>query len=398
MQETTGGTGEGKARWMFVGLALALLGVAVSIYSTMHHLEVKASGQTDAACNINAQFNCDSVALSKYSEIGGVPLGVIGLGYFVALLVVLGAAISGSKAAKANVHAYVTLVLIGVVVSVVLGGISIGMLGTYCLACMGIYAVCLMQLGLVAAVRKSIPAGFDIKAVTSQGGVNAAIAVAAVIAIFNFTRPAPKTHNAATPKSDIPTLAAQAEDIPLAKSAYSGLGEDYRKGSDNAAVVIHEFADFQCPACQRITATLESIHREYGDRVLIVFRNYPLDNSCNGSVKARIHEHACNAAVMARCAGQYGKFWQYADTMFANQQEINEPKLKDWARALGLTTEQIEACWGNQDMLAKIKDDIALGNKLGVDSTPTLFVNGRKVLGGRGIAELKTEIDKILGN
>lgn len=392
----TGETSGASKNWLIMGLILAVLGIAISVYSTMHHLEVKATGQTDAACNINEKFNCDEVALSQYSEIGGIPLGVVGLGYFAGILVLLSIALAGGKSAKDHKHAYVIMVLIGVLVSVVLGGISVGILGTYCLTCMAIYAVCLLQFGVVAANKSKIPTGFDLKG-TFSGGINAAIAVAAVVAIFNFAKPSVKPANSAgDPTKDLPTLAEKAEDIPIAKSAYSGLGEDYRKGSDDAAVVIQEFADFQCPACQRISTTLDALHREFGDRVQIVFRNYPLDPTCNSSVQSKIHEHACTAGVLARCAGQYGKFWDFHTLVFANQREMNDAKLKDWARSVGLTNEQIDTCMASQDIVAKIKDDVALGNKLGVTSTPTLFINGKKVLGGRGVAELKTEIEQLL--
>lgn len=398
MQDMTkpvsGGASGASKNWMIVALILAVLGIAVSAYSTMHHMEVKASGQTDAACNINEKFNCDEVALSQYSEIAGVPLGVIGLGYFAGLLVLLGIGYMGGKSSKDHIHAYVALVAIGVLVSVVLGGISAGVLGTYCLTCMAIYAICILQAGVLLVNKSKLPSGFDMKGMAS-GGVNAAIAVAAVIAIFNFAKPTPRPATAANPK-DMPTLAAKSEDIPIAKSAYAGLGEDYRKGSDDAVVVIQEFADFQCPACQRISSTLDALHREYGDRIQIVFRNYPLDPTCNSSVQSRIHEFACSAAVLARCAGQYGKFWEFHNLVFGNQREMSDAKLKEWALAVGLTNEQIDACTASQDIVAKIKDDVALGNRLDVTSTPTLFINGKKVLGGRGVAELKTEIDDLL--
>jgi protein-disulfide isomerase/uncharacterized membrane protein len=387
---------ENKSQWILISLVIALIGIGLSIYSTMHHLEVKATGKTDAACNINDKFSCDEVALSQYSEISGVPLGILGLGYFVAGAVLLLVGLRGGKSGKEHLQGYAVMTIIGVLTSVVLGSLSATM-GAYCLTCMGVYALTAMQAGTLAFWRKDLPSGFNFKNVLS-GGTTAVISVAAIVLIFNFSKSylTPSAADIAKTAADLPVLAPTAEDIPIAKSAYSGLGEDYRKGNDNAKVVITEFADMQCPACARISETLGAISREYGDRVLIVFRNYPLDSSCNTSVQARIHEHACNAAILARCAGQYGKFWQYHDIAFQRQSSMSASSLRQWGTEVGLTEEQMTTCLASKDMKDKLAEDIALGNKLGVESTPTLFINGRKLLGGRSISDLKIEIDQLL--
>jgi protein-disulfide isomerase/uncharacterized membrane protein len=394
-----GGNDRGKPTWLIAGLIIAVIGIALSIYSTRHHLAVKATGKTDAVCNINEQFSCDDVALSKFSEIGGIPLGVFGLGYFVASGVLLLIGLRGGKPAREHMQGYVAMVLIGVLTSVGLAIISTTQIGAFCVTCIGVYVLTGLQAATLVVWRKDLPGGFTPKNVVS-GGTTAVIAVAAVILFFNFAKsslaPAPQSGNTPKDLENMPTLAANAQEVPVSKSAYSGLGEDYRKGGDNAKVVINEFADFQCPACARISETLSSLHKEYGDRVLIVFRNYPLDSSCNSAVQARIHESACGAAVMARCAGQYGKFWAFHDMAFGLQKEMSAQSLRQWGAQVGLTNEQMDQCMASKDIMEKVKSDIALGNQLGVDSTPTLFINGRKVLGGRGVSELKNEIDQLL--
>lgn len=398
MAETTSpASGRTKVgTWAFGALVVALLGIVASIYSIKHHIDVHATGQTDAACNINATFSCDEVALSKYSEVLGIPLGVYGLGYFASMLVLLGVGIMGGKPAKEHLQAYAVMVGIGLVTSLVLAGISIALLGNYCVTCIGVYTLTILQGVVLLIGREDIPKGFDFKNVFS-GGTTAAIAVAAVVLGYSFLKPGQKSPDTARdPAKPLPTVSDKVEDIPVAKSAYTGLGEDYRKGGDNAAVVIQEFADFQCPACKSIQGTLEELHREYGDRVLIVYRNYPLDNSCNSAIRNKMHEHACSAAVMARCAGQYGKFWEYHGLAFDKQAEISAANVRAWGAAVGLTAEQMDSCAASKDLMDKVKDDIALGNKLNIDSTPTVYINGRKVLGGRGIGELRAQIDQLL--
>lgn len=381
--------------WIIAGLLLAVVGLGISLYSTMHHLDVKASGQTDAACNINESFSCDEVALSEYSEVFGVPLGVYGLGYFLALAVLLIMTFMGGKTAREHLHAYTAMVVTGVLVSLILGGISHFVVGSYCLSCMGIYGVTLLQAIALFFFKSEIPDNMNAQSLFS-GGTTAAIAVAAVVAIFMFWAPAQDATSAQTAdSSEIPKYGKEQHDIPIAKSAYAGLGEDYRKGPENAAVVIQEFADFQCPACARISSTVAALAKEYPNRVQVIYRNYPLDNACNGSIKNRMHENACDAAVMARCAGNIGKFWDYHDRIFALQSTMNSNMLKEQAKAVGLSDDQIAGCWDNKDILAKIREDVSLGNKLGVNSTPTLFFNGRKYLGGKSLAQMRIEIEAL---
>jgi protein-disulfide isomerase len=378
-------------------MIVALLGIGASIYSTVHHLEVHRLGKTDAACNINDKFSCDEVALSDYSEVFTIPLGVYGLGFFVAQLLLLAIAFKGGKTAREHAQAYAAMAAIGVLVSLALAGISIGKLGAYCVTCMGVYALTLAQAGVVYLGRDLFLRRFSVKEAFA-GGASAAIAVAATIAVYNLAwKPLAQTASKnANDGKELPTLADQPQEIPIAKSAYTGLGEDYRRGSDTAKVTIVEFADFQCPACKSLAGTIEQLAYEYGDKILIVYRNYPLHRDCNASVGHSGHPQACKAAILGRCAGQYGKFWEWYQIAFENQAEMSDANLKAWAGKLGLTNDQIQTCWDSADLLAKVKDDVDLGNKLGVNSTPTLFINGRKVLGGRGIAELRGEIDRLL--
>lgn len=388
--------------WYWIAVTIAICGILLSIYATTHHLEVLRLGHTDAACNISATFNCDAVALSKFSSVGGIPLGVLGVGYFTAILTLLGLAVISPKSAREHLHGYGALVVIGVLTSLVLAAISIFYLGHLCPSCVGVYTLTFLQFGVLVAGRRQLRQDSLSFKTVSNGGMSAAIVVALVIAAYNFLKPAtndsavPGQKNASETASIKAELAPKPSEIPLTKSQFAGLGEDYRRGSDSAKVVLVEFADFECPACAGMARTLDALHQEFGDNLLIVFRNYPLDGSCNSSIQGKMHLNACKAAIMSRCAGQYGQFWQYFDKVYLNQKDISEAKLKEWAKDVGLTPDQINTCWDSKDILDKIKDDVALGNKLGVDSTPTLYVNGRKVLGGRGIDGLRQIIGDLL--
>ncbi len=386
--------------WMQLAVLLAVLGLAVSVYATRHHLMLKAQGVTDAACNVNDALSCDAVANSAYSEIQGIPLGVFGIGYFVALAVLATIVLIGHRTWREHMQGYVALVGIGVLTSIALFVISVTKINVACPTCIAIYTLTLLQGGLFFAFRSELPGKLDFKQIGS-GATTAAIAVAAVVAVFQFARPAltpPAKELDAPAKLDpnTPALAAKVQDIPISRSQFAGLGEDYRRGPDDAKVVIVEFADFQCPACGQVKSVLDALAAEYPDKVQIVFRNFPLDATCNRTIKGKFHDFACKAAVTARCAGQYGKFWEMTNIIFDRQKSITEGNIKTWAKEVGLTDEQINTCWESQDILAKIKDDVELGAKLEIDSTPTLFINGRKVTGGRSLQELRVDVEQLL--
>ena len=142
-------------------------------------------------------------------------------------------------------------------------------------------------------------------------------------------------------------------------------------GSRNATVEIVEFSDFQCPFCQRLNGTLEQLKTDYGDDVRLVFKDYPLPN----------HAQAFKAAEAGNCAHEQGKFWELHDVMFSNQSELEVADLKRHAGELGLDQASFDTCLDSGRFAASVSADLRLGQGVGVSSTPTVFINGRAVMG-----------------
>ncbi len=387
------GTNHGRRKsFLLIALILALIGVGVTVYATQHHLQVKATGSSDAVCNITATVNCNDVARSQYSEVFGIPVAVWGLGYFIAIAALLSGTWFGVMTLSALLPAYATLVGIGVLTSIVLGTISITKIGVVCPTCVATYVVTALQAVVLFIFRDQIKyAGLN-KLV--NGGAVAVVALVLTIGGFHLTAGKAPTSASQPTTATPPAPTGPAVDLVINRSAYSGLGEDYRKGSDQAKVVITEFADFQCPACQYTANNLREVAKIYGDAVQIVFKNYPLDRACNSG--AGIHPHACAAATIARCAGQFGKFWQMHDLIFDRQDQINTENLKKWAGEIGISPQQVESCLNSKDILAKIQDDIVVGDRVHVEGTPTLYFNGRIYNGGKDVESLKAAIESML--
>lgn len=141
------------------------------------------------------------------------------------------------------------------------------------------------------------------------------------------------------------------------------------KGTANAPVTIVEFTDFQCPSCAKTQPLLEEIVKEYADKVRLVVRDYPLQQ----------HANAMKAAEAAEAAREQGKYWEYITLLFQNQDALGEEKLKEYATRLGLDRKKFDEALESGKYSDKIKRDIQDGYKVGVNSTPTVFINGKRV-------------------
>ena len=394
---------------LFADAALGLLGLSLSVYALRHHLAFKTTGATNAFCNVNETISCDAVAASSYSEIWGVPLGIFGIAFFISLLVfnVMRAASARSGfAGRMASQTHAVLVIIGVVVSVVLGALVLTVVKAFCLACAGIYLVCLLLAASLHYGRAQLARPFRKDAVAIGGLLALMITAVSAYSYTQFSSAiSPRAaalnplsaQSIVQPGSQLPPKTAQSvQVIPLSRSAYAGAGEDYRYGNEQAKVIIHEFVDFQCPGCAVLAATIKGLKSKYGSRVLFVFRNYPLDQSCNQNIHGRMHEHSCAIAAMARCAGQYGKFWEYADMAFSRQSEASAENAVKWAKDVGLSSDAIEVCRKSQDLVNKLKDDVAVADRIGVTGTPSLFINGVRYDGDRSAAALSQVFDAAL--
>lgn len=180
--------------------------------------------------------------------------------------------------------------------------------------------------------------------------------------------------------------------LSVSRSRFVGKGEDFRKGNDQAKVVIQMFSDFQCPHCQTTAAAIEQAQKNVGeDKVLFVYRNYPLSNLCNPSIGSAAHAQACQLAEAARCAGQQGKFWEMKAWAFGLigasgeqlQQLASEDAMVSQAEQLGVDGQNFRACLTSDVEMTKIRDDIRIADALGISGTPLLVVNNRVYTGGR---------------
>jgi protein-disulfide isomerase len=159
----------------------------------------------------------------------------------------------------------------------------------------------------------------------------------------------------------------------------------YSNGSKNAPVVMIEFADYECPYCQKVNPQIQKLKKDYGDQLTIVYKDFPLP----------MHHGSQKAAEAARCAGEQGKFWEYHDVLYYSHQ-VEVSALKEHARVLKLDGDRFDNCLDSGMETAAVKKDLEEAKSLGLSGTPSFFVNNHFFSGVIDYTALKNMVDQQL--
>jgi protein-disulfide isomerase len=150
------------------------------------------------------------------------------------------------------------------------------------------------------------------------------------------------------------------------------------KGKKDAKVTIVEYSDFQCPFCSRANPIIDQLMKDYKDKIKVVYKQFPLP----------MHNWAKPASVASLCTHKLGgdeKFWNFHDKVFANQKLITlnnaNDKFKEYAKEFGIDNKKFEECIADNAVSIRVDQEMAEGNSIGVNSTPTFVVNGIVVRG-----------------
>jgi protein-disulfide isomerase/copper chaperone CopZ len=181
--------------------------------------------------------------------------------------------------------------------------------------------------------------------------------------------------------------APSADNQPAAVQKFDITKNDNVRGNFNAPITLVEFSDFECPFCGKIYPTFKKIIQDYPDKVRLVYKHFPLSFHPNGE----------KAAESAECAAEQGKFWEYHDKLFDNQQAgFSLEKFKQWAKDLGLKESKFSDCLDSGKYASKVNTEFQEGSSKGVNGTPATFVNGQLVSGAQPYESFKQVIDSLL--
>lgn len=405
-------------------LALCLTGGVLSLMLLSKHYGIPLLGEAAlAACGEGG--GCDAVSQSRWASVAGVPLAAVGLFFYGALLALLAPVLFAGKDDESGAPA------VGFHLAVLAVGIDLALLGlqafsiqAFCKFCIATYFVN----GLIAAAlwpfRQSVRArGFLVLPTERRAFVAWVAAVLAVAASALATNAALVDRKAlagasilglpsaleapvAAPASPLEEqlAAAQAEakkwkatlddekrlQVYLNEKAKSDFNETAptkldlthapAQGVSDAPIVVASFSDFMCPFCRDLSIGLRNFLPTAGNRVRSYYKHFPLDMACNPRVGRTVHEGACDLALAGVCAEESGRFWDFHDRVFARTwDKVTREDVLTLGAAAGLDRAKLSSCMSSATTRGRLNLDIEEGWRLGVASTPTLFVNGKKL-------------------
>ena len=386
-------------------LLLSLCGSVISAYLLYHHVALRSGALAGPSiCNLGGSFDCDAVALSSFSELFGVPLGGYGLIYYLTLILLAWFLAPDPLAGQSHKASYSDsmffLSALSLPPTIFLAFVSIVYLGKVCLFCSLLYLINILLIlvcyfdshgsgsvihRLICGAKNTYAYFFTPENARTAAPVTLGLLLAGALVCYSPTLLA----NTVLKQSELDQQlqatidswrSAPVVDLPIRID--EGLADkDFSMGDSSPKLTIVEFSDFQCPMCRRISPFLKKAVSE-NSSVRLVFKNYPLDASCRDGNSAGMHKLACQAAILARCAGLQGdkSFWQMHDGLFALEgYQWSVEKLLSLPEELGLDADALLSCQSESRTKDRVKEDVRLGDRLKITGTPTIFVNGRKL-------------------
>lgn len=396
-----------KAR--LVTIVLSVVGLVLSYISLDQHV-VYSNGFAagPSFCHINAHLNCEAVNASEWSVFFGLPVASYGLFLYSILLIVSLVASKAGRTLSLHTWSAITLLIscVASLFSIALFGISELVIGALCLMCLGTYLVNFLILGSVwrmgwrgrfveglgAGVREGMRLlGVVFGVAAAPEGVRPwRVRVAAILVTISgiasailpdvlFRSYAAEEMIQGDPIEEWTQSTPVTFNLELGKGAFG----DYALGDPSAPIQIVEFADYECPACKMMHELMKELLERYQGKYHFVFKNYPLDKSCNPEMQHELHEYACVASYYSRCAGEQGKFWEANSILFLRDAEKGEltrdSLLSDGSKELGIDEMAARECMDSGRYRDVILKDIKAGSDAGLQGTPSVWVNGKLV-------------------
>ena len=385
-------------------IIFSLLGTVVSAILIEHHVHPATDSEfLQAVCDTDGQSGCAAVNQSEASSFLGMPIAFWGFLFYA--LVLCFAAFHIKYKQDLLMRLIFWLGFLAVLVDITLLLYSLIVVDAICNLCVvtylataGIFAVALLSLRASHPQEGLFKIDFDFSWLKAQPVAATMMLFSCVVVVFlgSFVY--------LYAKSSSDTLSSSHGHDALLEEAWKSFQREYEalpekeipiehspyKGASEPVITIVEFADFLCPHCKIAGLKLKTIIEKYKNSVKVVFKNYPLDQTCNQNIKRKFHSGACKISYMALCASRQktDSFWKAHDEIFNQHEEWRKlDKIPDSAfmsvlRKSNVNLKNASACLRAEKTKQEVIRDIELGDSLGVTSTPTLFINGKKLQGG----------------
>jgi protein-disulfide isomerase/uncharacterized membrane protein len=358
---------------------LNIVGAGLSVYLTKHFYAIRGGyGSFKSFCNISEGMNCDLVASSPFAQLlPGYPLSSFAAGWLLVTAIIT--LFAKNAFWRRDTHrALFGLALGSTLFSVAYFIVMAFVVQSYCLFCLGLDVINIASLGIVLSLK---PEGLKEHPLDKEKWKTfiGIFVVTMAVTVFGL-----KTIDESRVSKT--SLDETFNSVISSKPVSISMQDSYPViGNKEAPITIVEFSDFQCPFCKFGAITMHTLWLKYGgeknNTFKIVHRNFPLDMACNRLVKHNMHKFACEASRAALCANFQGKFKETFESIFENQASLATGKAAEYAKATGLNATQFDTCMNSADVNNAISKDIDEGEQLGIQSTPTFFINGYRVEG-----------------
>ena len=380
-------------------LVLAAVALAASVASLYVHYQMLQDPLYSSFCDISETISCETVYASEYGTVFGVPVAAGGA-IWSGLVLLLG--LTGLKGRRSEqtqrVLGYLFLLsLVGVAAVLYYAYASFMVIGVTCPLCVAVY-VSVAGIFLVSGGASSTPIatllarlGRDLDAVRRDSvgqTVTVAWLAASVALVVLFPREPLIAGGEGAAAAGLAAVPALTETLTDAQRDQFDLWIDAQLREDipvpaeaeGAVVVIQKFNDYICPSCRQTYVeylpVVNKWRQSHPEEVAFVIRDFPLEAECNVGT---IHLAACEAAVAVRLAKEVGRGEEMEAWLFDNQATMTPDRVKDGLELVAQVTDYDERYQG---VLEDVRVDARLGNQLNVESTPTFFVNGIRIVGG----------------
>jgi uncharacterized membrane protein/protein-disulfide isomerase len=384
-------------------LVFALIGLAAASVSSYVHYQLLTQPAYDSFCDVNSSVNCAQAYLSPYGSFLGVPVALGGVIFFAIVAVLAGVAAGPGSSARETAPAYIfVLSTIGLAFVLYLAWGSYMVLGVFCILCaityVSVIALFVISGGATTFPMTTLPgrATRDLKTLVSSPAAIAlflALTVGSAVLIAKFPNEAAAQQAQAQAVATFqPLTEAQMADLkrwwdvqPIADLPV--------QPSAGTKVLIVKFSDYQCPGCRAAHDAVKPVLAKYqGQPVEFVMKHYPLEPECNPTSGGN-HFASCEAAAAYEMARGNPKQAELDDWLFANQASLNRDVVKSAAADIAGITDY-DARY--ETAIQAVKEHAGLGGQMKIRSTPTFFVNGRRIDSGIAPAALDGLIQIIL--
>ena len=414
-----------------IGAALLLcpIGGVLSLVLLSKHYGIPLLGEAVlAACGQSG--GCDIVDQSRFARFLGIPLAAWGLFFYGALVALLAPLLASDSPGETDSELSVAFCLFAAAVAIdaFLFGLQFVVIKAFCKFCIATYAVNLLGLALLwpfrslsqllgyftAGPRRRAMAAWTVGVLAVAAAALAgnaaletrkALASASILGLPLAPAPAPaQLSEAGSIEQQLSAARAEAKkwkdtlddekrlQVYLTQKARNDFNQapvldlDLRrtpaKGKAGAPIKVVTYSDFMCPFCRDLALGLRNYLPSSGDQVELYYKNFPLDTTCNSQIGRTVHQGACELALGGICAAESGRFWEYHDRVFAESWQSGVAKREDVLRlgaSAGLDAAKLGACVAASSTRGRLTAEIEEGFRIGVGSTPTVVVNGRRL-------------------